>query len=138
MRTYCCINCGKVKPWKHSYANKFCSNDCQHIYKWLHETKPRIMAGGCSEPSTLKKFLVECDGEVCTECGQLPLHNGKALTLQIDHIDGNSDNNMPENLRLLCPNCHTQTETYGNAGKGNRYKKSNRRNRYLQDYKMGD
>ena len=45
--------------------------------------------------------------------------------------------NAIENLRLLCPNCHTQTPTYGNAGKGSRYKKNTKRNKYLQEYKNG-
>ena len=35
------------------------------------------------------------------------------ITLQLDHIDGDPANNMIENLRILCPNCHTQTETFG-------------------------
>lgn len=36
----------------------------------------------------------------------------KPLSLQLDHIDGNHYNNKYENLRLLCPNCHSQTETF--------------------------
>ena len=39
--------------------------------------------------------------------------NGKPITLQLDHINGNSDDNRLENLRMLCPNCHSQTETFG-------------------------
>lgn len=38
---------------------------------------------------------------------------GKPITLDIDHIDGNWLNNLEENLRFLCPNCHSQTETFG-------------------------
>jgi hypothetical protein len=38
--------------------------------------------------------------------------NGKVLTLQIDHINGDGCDNRPENLRFLCPNCHSQTDTF--------------------------
>ena len=51
---------------------------------------------------------------ICSECGQLPTHNGKELVLQLDHIDGNNRNHKRDNLQLLCPNCHTQTDTWGN------------------------
>ena len=38
--------------------------------------------------------------------------NDKKLSLQLDHINGDNSDNRLENLRFLCPNCHTQTETY--------------------------
>ena len=40
--------------------------------------------------------------------------NGKPLEFQLHHIDGNSKNNKLENLKLLCPNCHSQTDNYAN------------------------
>ncbi len=43
---------------------------------------------------------------------------GKPLHLQLDHIDGDRKNNTRENLRSLCPNCHSQTDTYGGRNKG--------------------
>lgn len=43
---------------------------------------------------------------------------GNKLTLQLDHIDGDNTNNCIENLRLLCPNCHSQTPTF--SGRNNK------------------
>jgi HNH endonuclease len=47
----------------------------------------------------------------CEECGIGEWMN-KPLTCELDHIDGNRSNNRLENLRMLCPNCHAQTETW--------------------------
>ena len=41
------------------------------------------------------------------------------VPIQLDHIDGNSDNNSLDNLKLLCPNCHSLTPTFGALNKGN-------------------
>lgn len=51
--------------------------------------------------------------EVCANCTTGPLWQGKPLVLQLDHVNGCNTDNRIENLRLLCPNCHTQTETWG-------------------------
>ncbi|MFE2301031.1 HNH endonuclease [Streptomyces sp. NPDC059445] len=50
--------------------------------------------------------------ERCAECGTGPEWNGRPLTLEVDHISGRWWDNRPENLRLLCPNCHAATDTY--------------------------
>jgi 5-methylcytosine-specific restriction endonuclease McrA len=49
---------------------------------------------------------------VCEECGIENIYNNKPITLELDHIDGDNSNHKLNNLRFLCPNCHSQTPTY--------------------------
>lgn len=56
----------------------------------------------------LKENIIQ---PICTKCKNTEWC-GQPIPLQLDHIDGNSNNNNLSNLRLLCPNCHAQTDTY--------------------------
>jgi hypothetical protein len=128
--TFVCLNCGIEKEYDPKSSNgKYCSNRCQGEYRRIVESKKKI-SDGTAGKKILRRHLVETKGEVCEICGQGPIHNNLPLILQMDHIDGNSDNNQISNVRLLCPNCHTQTKTFCS-----RNKKNTNRNRYLQRYK---
>ena len=61
--------------------------------------------------SSLKKHLILLRGYNCEWCG-LSTWRDKHITLEADHVDGNRTNNALGNLRLLCPNCHSQTDTF--------------------------
>jgi hypothetical protein len=72
--------------------------------------------------SCLKRRLIK-EGVLenkCVLCGLGPIWNGKPLSLTLDHENGTSDDNRRENLRILCPNCHSQTPTFA----GKRHKKT--------------
>lgn len=112
-----------------SSTGKFCSNSCNGKYKIEFITKPLIEQGKVDQTSTLKTYLTNLHGYKCNICS-ISEWNNKELSLHVDHIDGNSDNNFPDNIRLLCPNCHTQTETFSG-----RNKKNTKRNSYMQRYR---
>ncbi len=65
----------------------------------------------------LRRALIESRVDYkCLFCG-INNWKGQKLNLEVDHIDGNSADNRIENLRFLCPNCHSQTTTFGYRGK---------------------
>lgn len=68
------------------------------------------------QSNKLKLKLLEFGylNNVCAKCGLGDNWNGGKLILQLDHIDGNRYNCEINNLRILCPNCHSQTNTFGN------------------------
>lgn len=65
----------------------------------------------------------------CALCGNVGEWHGSPLTLQLDHVNGKYDDNRLENLRWLCPNCHSQTETFAGRGRARRVREPSRRYR---------
>ena len=60
--------------------------------------------------------LIHLRGRKCENCG-LEQWQGQDIPLQVHHIDGNHYNNVLDNLQILCPNCHAQTDTYAGKNK---------------------
>jgi hypothetical protein len=105
----------KYTPSRH--YGIYCSSTCKGLGK-QEETYKRFLLGKVKERRTIRKCLIKRDGDCCSICN-ITDWNGQLITFQVDHIDGNPGNNTPENLRLVCPNCHSQTPFYGGRNKGN-------------------
>jgi hypothetical protein len=119
-----CLNCNEeIVSWR-IFCSKTCSNNHKQTVLFS-----RIENGetGFSEKQ-LKRFLIHKYGEKCMECDWAKIHPlTKKIPIQLEHIDGNSENNLLDNLKLLCPNCHSLTLTFGALNKGNG--RGNRRKR---------
>ncbi|SRR6056297_53426 len=120
---YYCLYCNKLNDYRGSSCrNTFCNNKCQGHYrreKWLEDNYEKFVTGQLTARNAYKKYVKERDGENCAICGQEPMHNGKKLTMILDHIDGDASHNMPENFRLVCPNCDSQLPTFKSRNTGN-------------------
>ena len=119
MKLYNCEQCGKECQWRHSGHNRFCSVQCAQTFR-SNEHKKKFFSGLLEkriDRPTARKYIAEARGYNCEVCG-ISEWQGKRLTLQVDHINGDPSNDHPSNLRLICPNCHSQTEFLGSANKG--------------------
>ena len=67
----------------------------------------------------VRSYLFAEQGGTCALCGIPDSWNGQPLAFVVDHIDGDSENNKRENLRLVCPNCDSQLPTYKSRNRGN-------------------
>lgn len=119
-----CNYCNKIlKPT----AKKFCSNKCQAdaVYaKYVDDWKAGKVNGkrGTNAQNMSRhviRYMRNKCHEACQLCGWNEINQTTGhCPLEVDHVDGNSDNNSENNLRLLCPNCHALTPSYRNLNKG--------------------
>ena len=110
--------------WKKD--NRFCSQSCaakfNNAKRWKNKKRKIILRRPrigllerdfdtiLSHSARRRRVITEQQCR-CLECG-ISEWNNKPIVLEMDHIDGNVNNNARSNLRALCPNCHSQTPTW--------------------------
>lgn len=93
----------RCSAYKRSMAKRFNLDEALKVHD-----RPRPSHG--LKLRLIKEGLLN---EICSQCNLGPDWNGNKLSLQLDHINGNRCDDRIENLRILCPNCHSQTNTFG-------------------------
>lgn len=115
-----CLYCNKELT---NHQTKFCNSKCQHDYynqqninNWLAGNDPGYT--GYNVKSWIRNYLLEKAHFKCELCGwgQENPYTHK-IPLEIHHKDGNWQNNRPNNLQVLCPNCHSLTSNYKGLNK---------------------
>ncbi|MGB9177730.1 MAG: HNH endonuclease [Pyrinomonadaceae bacterium] len=97
------------------------------------ESLEQPIPDNCNRTDHIRKRLIseglkKAACEVCKRKSWM----GKPMPLQLDHINGQRSDNRLKNLRVLCPNCHAQTDTYCGKNKGS-YRRRNNSSRILKE-----
>lgn len=123
-----CLNC---KRELNSTQKRFCSNKCHLEYKsnnyiqsWK-EGKENGINGDYGISNYIRNYLLKKNDYKCEKCGWGEINEfTNKVPLEVHHIDGDYSNNKEENLQLLCPNCHSLTNTYKSHNKKGRKKRN--------------
>lgn len=137
-----CLNCDKIIPFKgYTYHHKYCDNSCQGAYKnkslqtsIFSKIEKGLKLNFCSSTTQMwyKKYIISKYGNQCMKCGWNKLNTfTNKIPVELDHIDGNCENNDINNLRLLCPCCHSLTEHF-KGGNTTYRKRGVKSKRYLE------
>jgi hypothetical protein len=127
-----CKNCGEIV---NNHASIFCSTKCNFDYK-KQEYIANWLANGIDNNSSfpeghaIREYIRADQNNQCAICLADPIHNELPIRFVLDHISGDASNNSRENLRLVCPNCDSQLDTYKSKNKGNG--RHSRRQRYAE------
>lgn len=130
MVNFLCENCFTISKYIKTSKNKFCSNKCQWDYEWKIRKNTIKWLKRASGAKEARRFLLDIEGHICKIC-KLTEWQSKPIPLVCDHIDGNSENWILDNLRMICCNCDALTITYKSKNKGKG--RHSRRERYKQD-----
>ena len=119
-----CAVCG-IHLERHEQA--YCSNKCSNkarSSKFISDWKAGLVEGGNSDNGIVsqyvRNYLKEKFNNRCCKCGWNEINTTTGnVPVQVNHIDGDSGNNLESNLELICPNCHSLTDSYMSLNNGN-------------------
>jgi len=116
-----CLFCGKNVLVTRMYCNTRCLRDADRGDRVAAINLSGDLWAGWKHERSIRDYLLQTQPNECSTCHRTEWEGSK-IPLVMDHIDGNPENWMRDNLRLLCPNCDAQTATYlgRNRGKGRR------------------
>jgi len=112
-----CLNCNSHFR---SNSKQYCSKKCADKFR-TKKINELIENGDMNQTHfSYRRYLILKHGEKCMKCGwnEKNPYSGK-IPIELEHKDGNSENNSLDNLELLCPNCHSLTKTYKALNIGN-------------------
>ena len=137
-KTAACQHCGVEFDYQTSHSTgKFCSNECSaagrkklKVENWLAGNA--LSTGRGDTPGYIRNYLLEASGGKCSLCGWsgTNIYTGR-ICLEVDHIDDDPFNHSPENLQVVCPNCHAQKTLPPQKSKGGRYSKDKQHPKFL-------
>lgn len=114
LKTRECLNCGEP------VVSKYCSTSCQMTKRYeefISQWQAGLETGWSGRTrqisNHIRRYLLDTRGTECSICGWDVRHptDGAVLT-EINHIDGDAENNNENNLEILCPNCHSMTVNF--------------------------
>jgi Zn finger protein HypA/HybF involved in hydrogenase expression len=125
----CFYQCGKEASFTLKNGNACCAEqwkDCpaskaisgSNKGRKFVSTSDMLVQGSLHATGAIKERVIQDEllTHTCSECSLESVWNGKPIVLELDHINGVSNDNRLENLRFLCPNCHSQTTTFRGRG----------------------
>lgn len=116
-REECRKTCVECNTPLNKNSSTYCSNSCQAAHGFKLRLNEWLASGKTFSNRIIRKFLEEMDGYKCSVCG-VSEWQSKPITLEVEHKDGDSEDSSYENVCLICPNCHSQTDTYKGKNKG--------------------